>query len=490
MKRDPHAGAPLEPLVFEKGSPGRVGYSLPPADTPPIDPASLYGEDAVRDGVEGFPELSEGDVVRHYTRLSRLNYGVDVGMYPLGSCTMKYNPRLNEWAARLPEFARSHPLQPPEISQGILALMFRLEKILCALSGMARVTLQPAAGAQGELTGMLLIRAWQKARGNPRKKVLIPDTAHGTNPASCALCSYDVVSIRTGTSGLLEPRAVAEQMDEEVAALMLTNPNTCGLFEKHIVEISEIVHAKGGLVYFDGANLNALMGIAKPGDMGVDVMHFNLHKTFSTPHGGGGPGSGPVGVTEALARYLPTPMVNLRDGQYVLDEVPESIGKLKSFNGHVGMHIRAYAYAMALGAAGLADTSRYAVLNANYLLARLKETYYAPYPGPVMHECILTDRNQSARGVKTLDIAKRLMDYGYHPPTIYFPLVVQGALMIEPTESESLETLDAFANAMIAIAREAEEEPDLVTGAPYTTPVSRLDEVLAARKPHLRWRRD
>ncbi|MFQ5458850.1 MAG: aminomethyl-transferring glycine dehydrogenase subunit GcvPB, partial [Myxococcota bacterium] len=427
MNRDPRAGAPLEPLVFEKGSPGRIGYALPPADVPAADPGAIFGAEAAREGVEGFPELSEVDVIRHYTRLSRLNYGVDVGMYPLGSCTMKYNPRVNEWAARIPAFARSHPLQPPEASQGILELMHRLERILCEISGMARVTLQPAAGAQGELTGMLIIRAHQKSRGNARKKVLIPDTAHGTNPASCTLCDYEVVSIRTGNSGLLEPRAVAEQMDEEVAALMLTNPNTCGLFEKHIAEISEIVHAKGGLVYFDGANLNALMGVAKPGDMGVDVMHFNLHKTFSTPHGGGGPGSGPVGVAQPLVRYLPTPIVNFRDDRYVLDDVPESIGKLKSFNGHVGMHIRAYAYAMALGGKGLADSSRHAVLNANYLLARLRETYHAPYPGPVMHECIVTDRNQNPRGVKTLDIAKRLMDYGFHPPTIYFPLVVQGA---------------------------------------------------------------
>ncbi|MDP3940401.1 MAG: aminomethyl-transferring glycine dehydrogenase subunit GcvPB [Deltaproteobacteria bacterium] len=487
MNRDPRAKQTLEPLLFEKGSPGRRGYSLPPADVPAADAAALYGKESTREAVEGFPEISEIDVVRHYTRLSRQNYGVDVGMYPLGSCTMKYNPKLNEWAARLPEFARSHPLQPVEISQGLLELMYRLEQILCEVSGMARVTLQPAAGAQGELTGMLMVRAYQKAKGNPRKKVLIPDTAHGTNPASCTLCDYEVVSMKTGPTGLLEPREVAAHMDEEVAALMLTNPNTCGLFEKHIVEIAEIVHAKGGLVYFDGANLNALMGVAKPGHRGVDVMHFNLHKTFSTPHGGGGPGSGPVGVAEPLVRYLPTPIVNHREGAYVIEELPESIGKVKSFNGHVGMHIRAYAFALALGGEGLADSSRHAVLNANYLLAKLRDVYHAPYPGPVMHECILTDRKQNAHGVKTLDIAKRLMDYGYHPPTIYFPLVVPGALMIEPTESESLETLDAFADSMRAIAAEAADWPELVTGAPFTTPVARLDEVTAARKPILRW---
>jgi len=487
MSVNPNAARPLEPLLFEKGSPGRVGYSLPPADVPEIDPASVFGKDAARAVVEGLPELSEVDVVRHYTRLSRLNYGVDVGFYPLGSCTMKYNPKVNEWAARVPAFARSHPLQPPEISQGILALMHALERILCEVSGMARVTLQPAAGAQGELAGMLMIRAYHKAHGNPRHKVLVPDTAHGTNPASCALCDYEVVTIKSGPTGRLEPAAVAAHMDEEVAALMLTNPNTCGLFEKHIREIAEIVHAKGGLVYYDGANLNALMGVAKPGHMGVDVMHFNLHKTFSTPHGGGGPGSGPVGVAEPLVRYLPTPIVNLRDGQYVLDEVPESIGKLKSFHGHVGMHIRAYAYALALGAKGLAQSSRDAVLNANYILERLRGAYHVPYPGRVMHECIVTDKRQSEHGVKTLDIAKRLMDYGYHPPTIYFPLVVPGALMIEPTESESLETLDAFIDAMLAIAEEAEHNPDLVCGAPHTTPVARLDEVEAARKPILRW---
>jgi glycine dehydrogenase subunit 2 len=488
MNTVPNATRPLEPLLFEKGSPGRIGYSLPPADVPEADPAALLGRGAVRAAVEGLPELSEIDVVRHYTRLSRLNYGVDNGMYPLGSCTMKYNPKLNEWAARIPEFARSHPLQPAEISQGLLALMHGLERILCEVSGMARVTLQPAAGAQGELTGMLIIRAYHKAHGNPRHKVLIPDTAHGTNPASCALCDYEVITIKSGPTGLLEPEAVAAHMDEEVAALMLTNPNTCGLFETHIEEIAEIVHAKGGLVYYDGANLNALMGVAKPAHMGVDVMHFNLHKTFSTPHGGGGPGSGPVGVTEALAPYLPTPIVNFRDGVYVLDEVEKSIGKLKSFHGHVGMHIRAYAYALALGGEGLNQSSLHAVLNANYVLERLRGAYHVPYPGRVMHECIVTDKKQNARGVKTLDIAKRLMDYGYHPPTVYFPLVVPGALMIEPTESESLETLDAFSEAMLAIAEEAERDPGLVTAAPHTTPVARLDEVEAARTPILRWK--
>jgi glycine dehydrogenase subunit 2 len=487
MTRAPHRDRPLEPLLFEKGSPGRQGASLPPRDVPDADPGRLFGAESVRAAVEGFPELSEVDLVRHYTRLSRLNYGVDVGFYPLGSCTMKYNPKVNEWAARLASFAGAHPLQPVEDSQGVLELMFRLEKILCEVSGMARVTLQPAAGAQGELTGMLLVRAHHQARGKPRKKILIPDTAHGTNPASCTLCNYESVTLKSGPTGLVEPRVVAERMDEEVAALMLTNPNTCGLFERHILEIAEIVHAKGGLIYLDGANLNALMGLAKPGDMGVDVMHFNLHKTFSTPHGGGGPGSGPVGVSEALVKYLPTPVVNHRDGRYVLDDVPESIGKLKSFNGHVGMFIRAYAYALALGGEGLTDSSRHAVLNANYIHERLKDVYHAPYAGPVMHECIVTDRHQNEHGVKTLDIAKRLMDYGFHPPTIYFPLVVPGAIMIEPTESESLETLDAFIEAMRDIAREAEADPDLVTSAPHTTPVRRLDEVEAARKPVLRW---
>jgi glycine dehydrogenase subunit 2 len=398
-------------------------------------------------------------------------------MYPLGSCTMKYNPKLNEWAARVPAFARSHPLQPEAISQGLLALMHALEGILREVSGMARVTLQPAAGAQGELAGMLIVRAHHKAHGNPRHKVLVPDTAHGTNPASCALCDYEVVTIKSGPTGLLEPAAVAAHMDEEVAALMLTNPNTCGLFETHIREIADIVHAKGGLVYYDGANLNALMGVAKPGHMGVDVMHFNLHKTFSTPHGGGGPGSGPVGVTEALARYLPTPVI--RDGRYGRRRVPALIGRVHAWYG-TPARLRARVHPT-LGAAGLSEVSARAILNANYVLESLRDVYDVAHEKRVMHECVLTDRRQQEHGVTTADIAKRLMDYGYHPPTIYFPLVVAGALMIEPTECESQETLDGFSRRCAHRAR-AETQPSLVMGAPERRS-RRLDEVRAACKP-------
>ncbi len=478
-----------EPLIFERGAKGRKGYSLPRLDVDRVSPENIWPRKLIRQDLEGFPEMSEVEIVRHFTRLSQWNYGVDSGFYPLGSCTMKYNPKVNEELARLSGFAGAHPYQPEEISQGALQLMYDLERFLCEISGMDRATLQPSAGAQGELTGMLMIRAYLTDRGNPRQKVLIPDTAHGTNPASSSLCGYQVIQVRSNERGVLFPQAIEEKMDEEVAAIMVTNPNTLGLFEENICQVAEIVHQKGGQVYCDGANLNALMGLARVGDMGVDVLHFNLHKTFSTPHGGGGPGAGPVGVKGHLADYLPVPTIS-RKGEHVQFDYdrPKTIGKVRSFFGNFGVLVRAYAYILSLGADGLRRASLVALLNANYIRAKLKDHYHLPYDFPCMHECVFSDRLQSKYGVTALDIAKRLMDYGFHPPTIYFPLVVHGALMIEPTESESKETLDQFIEAMVRIAREAETEPELLREAPHKTKISRLDEVLANRKPLLRWR--
>jgi len=427
-------------------------------------------------------------VVRHFTRLSRLNYANDEGFYPLGSCTMKYNPKVNEKIARLDGFAEAHPLMPEGAVQGCLQVMADLERYLCEITGMDAFTLQPAAGAQGEFTGIKMVRAYHQAHGNPRQIVLIPDSAHGTNPASAHLCGYRVEEIASNARGCIDLEELKRRMSEDVAVLMLTNPNTLGVFEREIGEISQVVHARGGLVYLDGANLNAFVGVARPGDMGVDVMHTNLHKTFSTPHGGGGPGSGPVGVKEILARFLPVPRI-VRTGERFLlkPDFPDSIGKVHGFYGNFGMHVRAYAYILANGAAGLREIAETAVLNANYLRTRLLGTYHLPYASPTLHEVIFSDRNLEPHGVRTLDVAKRLMDYGFHPPTIYFPLVVKGALMIEPTESEGIEELDAFVEAMIRIAREAEEDPELLRTAPHTTPVGRLDEAAAARKPVLRW---
>jgi len=478
-----------EPLIFEKGAKGRKAYSLPKLDVEKVNPQKAWPQRFIRRELEGFPEMSEVDVVRHFTRLSQWNYGVDSGFYPLGSCTMKYNPKVNEDIARLPGFAGAHPYQPEEISQGALQLIYELETYLSEVSGMDRVTLQPSAGAQGELTGMLLIRAYLVDRGNPRKKVLVPDTAHGTNPASSSLCGYQVVQVKSDERGRLSPRAIEEKMDEDVAALMVTNPNTLGLFEDHICEVAEIVHKRGGLIYCDGANLNALLGLTRVGDMGVDVLHFNLHKTFSTPHGGGGPGAGPVGVKGHLADYLPIPVV-AKEGERFRFEYnrPKSIGKVRSFYGNFGVLVRAYSYILSMGPEGLKKASLLALLNANYIRARLKGTYSLPYDFPCMHECVFNDKVQNKFGVTALDIAKRLMDYGFHPPTIYFPLVVHGALMIEPTESEAKETLDQFIESMIQIAKEAETDPEVVRSAPHRTKVFRLDEVLANRKPKLRWK--
>ena len=472
-----------EKLLFEHSDPGRKGYSLSALDVPAVElPAEL-----TRSEIKGFPELSEVDVVRHFTRLSTWNYGVDSGFYPLGSCTMKYNPKVNEVAARIPGFTQVHPLTPDELCQGALGLLFQLQQALAEISGFEAITLQPAAGAHGELAGMLMIRAWHESRGARRHKVLIPDTAHGTNPATAALCGYEVVPIPSGPDGVLDLETVAAAMSDEVAALMVTNPNTLGLFESSIVEICQLVHERGGLVYCDGANLNALLGIARPGDLGIDVMHFNLHKTFSTPHGGGGPGAGPVGVTAALAPFLPLPVV-VKDGETyrLCFERPHSIGRLKAFYGNFGVLVRAWAYIRSLGADGLKLASQMAVLNANYIRARLEGVFHLPYPGRSLHEVVFSDR-KLAGDCHTLDLAKRLIDYGYHPPTIYFPLVVKGAIMIEPTETESLETLDEFCEAMLQIAQEAVDQPELLLQAPMRTRVRRMDETAAARKPRLRW---
>ena len=481
-----------EPLLFERSRPGRVGFSLPESDVPPVDAAALLGADRVQTDLPDLPELSEVEVIRHFTRLSTWNASVDLGLYPLGSCTMKYNPKLNEAMARLPGFAGAHPLQPAAHAQGFLELIWELERCLAEVSGMAAISLQPAAGAQGELAGIMMIRAYHEARGERRSQVLIPDTAHGTNPASAALNDYEVVTIPTGRDGILHPDAVAAAMSPEVAALMITNPNTLGLFETHIAELCEIVHRGGGLVYGDGANLNALLGITRPADMGIDVMHFNLHKTFSTPHGGGGPGAGPVGVNDLLTPYLPGPRVRRDEREdhptFVLDPGdPASIGRLHAFWGNAGMFVRAYAYFLALGASGLRRVSEIAVLNANYLLACLRDDWDVPFDEPVMHECVLSDRALEPTGVTTLDVAKRLIDYGYHPPTVYFPLIVHGALMIEPTESESPEGLDRFAAALREIVAEAREAPERVRSAPHRTRHARLDETRAARRPILRW---
>ena len=470
-----------EKLLFEQSQPGRVGYSVASPDVPVVSPDSRL----IRNEIEGFPELSEVDVVRHYTRLSTWNYGVDSGFYPLGSCTMKYNPKVNEVAARLPGFTDIHPQTPEALTQGALELMYNLQRDLQQISGFPAMTLQPAAGAHGEFTGMLTIRAWHEANGSKRHKVIIPDTAHGTNPASSTLAGFEIIPV--ASDGILTKEAVAAVMDDDVAALMVTNPNTLGLFEADIREICDLVHERGGLVYSDGANLNALMGITRPGDIGIDVMHFNLHKTFSTPHGGGGPGSGPVGVVEKLAPFLPVPVVVKEGDGYKLEyDRPQSIGRMKSFYGHFGILVRAYSYILSMGGEGLKRATELAVLNANYIRARLEGVYALPNKQRSLHEVVFSEEALQ-NGCHTLDVAKRLIDYGYHPPTIYFPLVVHGALMIEPTETESKQTIDEFCDALLAIAEEAKNTPDLLKQAPVRAKLKRLDEATAARKPKLRW---
>ena len=478
-----------EGLIFEKSSPGKRAFDLPPLDVASADPAMALGESHRQGGVEGFPEVSEIEVMRHFTRLSTWNFAIDLGMYPLGSCTLKYNPRVNEFVARLAGIATEHPYQPQELSQGCLKILSMLEKCLLEITGMDAVTLQPAAGAQGELTGILLIRAYHEKHGVARKKVLIPDSAHGTNPATAVIAGYEVENIKSNAEGQIDIAKLREQVTRDVAALMLTNPSTLGIFEQQIPEIAKTLHDKDALLYMDGANMNALTGITRPGDFGVDVMHLNLHKTFSTPHGGGGPGAGPVAVKKVLEPYLPLPvLVEKGGGKLALDfNRKESIGRVRAFGGNFGVLVRAFAYILAYGP-GIRQATEDAVLNANYIRKHLEGTFDLPYTRPSMHEVVFSDAIQKKNGVNTMDIAKRLIDYGFHPYTTAFPLIVPGALMIEPTESESKEECDLFIDAMKSIAQEAEATPDVVKTAPHTTRVRRLDEVAAARKPVLRWK--
>ena len=553
-----------EALMFEKSSPGKRAYKMPPLDVPTIDSAALLGA-ALRTDEPELPELSEIEIIRHFTRLSTWNYAIDLGMYPLGSCTMKYNPRVNEAVSRIEGLAEAHPYRPDSLAQGALEIFDLLQRCLLDITGMEAITLQPAAGAHGEFTGILLVRAWHESQGNARRKILIPDSAHGTNPATAAICGYQVENLKSNAEGGIDLEALAAQVDEETAALMLTNPSTIGVFESQIHKIADILHAKGALLYMDGANMNALVGKVRPGDFGVDVMHLNLHKTFSTPHGGGGPGSGPVACKRFLEPFLPIPVLVRKagngktgnegtrergnkklgaagdgtqdcpeptgwetDGSEALpgecpplfrapffdpvtgeiagdpenNEIPhyvgthlhwdynrpQSVGRVRAFYGNTGMFIRALAYILANGPDGLRQTTEDAVLNANYIRNKLDGIYELPYKTPSMHEVVFSDKRQVALGVKTGDIAKRLIDYGFHPYTVSFPLIVHGALMIEPTESESLEELNLFIEAMRSIAKEVEETPELVKTAPHSTRVSRLDEVQAARKPILRWR--
>jgi glycine dehydrogenase subunit 2 len=473
-----------EALIFEKSSPGKKAYKLPPLDVPEVDAAAALGG-AVREDAGNLPELSEIEIIRHFTRLSTWNYAIDLGMYPLGSCTMKYNPRVNEFVSRLEGIAEAHPYQPEKLSQGLMQIIHDLKQCLIEITGMDTITLQPSAGAHGEFAGILMTRAYHASQGNPRKIVLVPDSAHGTNPATASICGYQVQQIKSNSLGMVDVAHL-----EHVAALMLTNPSTIGVFESEIRKIADILHAKGALLYMDGANMNALVGKARPGDFGVDVMHLNLHKTFSTPHGGGGPGSGPVACKRILDAFLPTPVVvkNANGTLRFAYDRPQTIGSVRSFYGNFGMFVRALAYILANGPDGLRQTTEDAVLNANYIRKNLEDVYDLPYKTPTLHEVVFSDRRQTQRGVKTGDIAKRLIDYGFHPYTTAFPLIVPGALMIEPTESESKEELDLFIDAMRQIAREADENPEQILNAPHSTRISRLDETAAARKPVLRWR--
>jgi len=471
-------------LIFEKGAEGRKGASLPKMDVEKKE--NLIPKEHLRNDLK-LPELSEVDVVRHFTNLSTRNYGVDTGFYPLGSCTMKYNPKVNENMSQLAGFALTHPLQGEELSQGALQLMYELEKLLCEISGFERFSLQPAAGAHGELTGVIIIKNYFKKKGENRNKILVADSSHGTNPASCVLCGFESIEVKSNKEGNLDIEDLKEKMDNSVAGLMLTNPNTLGLFDSGIEEICRIVHEKGGLVYCDGANMNAMVGISKPAEQGYDIMHINLHKTFSTPHGGGGPGSGPIGVTKELVEFLPKPTIEKEGDKYCFGEGSnDSIGKMRSFYGNFGVMVRAYTYIKGLGNTGLRGIGENSVLNANYLRVALKETYDLPFDRLCMHEFVLSDKNLPNK-VTTMDVAKRLLDYGIHAPTIYFPLIVHGAIMIEPTETEPKETLDEFIEIMEKIAQEAKENPEIVKNAPQNTVVKRLDAVKAARQPNLRW---
>jgi glycine dehydrogenase subunit 2 len=479
--------SPSEPTLFDLSISGRRGYVLPPADVEERPLAELLGADQLRDEPPPLPEIGELEVVRHFVRLSQRNHAIDTGFYPLGSCTMKYNPKINEEVVQLPGIAGCHPLQPDDQVQGMLALGWELERMLCEVSGMDRATLQPAAGAAGEFTGLLMIRAYHRHRGEPRRDVIVvPDSAHGTNPATAARCGFRIVSIPSSERGRVDLQALRPFLDDRLAGIMLTNPNTLGLFEDEIREIAAGVHGAGGLLYLDGANMNAILGVTRPADMGFDVMHFNLHKTMSTPHGGGGPGCGPVAAREFLAPFFPTPVI-MRDGdRFLWDENrPLSIGKVHAFHGNYAIAARACAYMLSQGGPGLREVSETAVLNANYLAAKLAECYHFPHGTRCMHEFVLSADRQKAQGASALDIAKRLMDFGFYPPTIYFPLIIKEAMMIEPTETETPETLDRFAAVMLQIAAEVTEHPERLRDAPHATPVGRLDEVSAARDPRL-----
>jgi len=478
-----------EGLIFEKSSPGKRAFDLPQLDVPAVDPQKALGVHYRAGGVGGFPEVSEIEALRHFTRLSTWNYAIDLGMYPLGSCTMKYNPRVNELVARLDGIATEHPLQPEDLSKGCLRILRLLETCLLEITGMDAITLQPAAGAQGELTGLLLIRAYLQSQGNARSKVLVPDSAHGTNPATAVMSGYLVENVKSDSDGQIDVERLTEQVTDDVAALMITNPSTLGIFEQRISEIAEILHTRGAFLYMDGANMNALAGVTRPGDFGVDVMHLNLHKTFSTPHGGGGPGAGPVAMKKILEPFRPVPvLVEKEEGELALDEArPRSIGRVKAFSGNFGVLVRALAYILAYGP-GIRQATEDAVLNANYIRKHLEGIFELRYSLPSMHEVVFSDALQKQKGINTMDIAKRLIDYGFHPYTTAFPLIVPGALMIEPTESESKEECDLFIEAMRAIAQEAALVPELVKQAPHSTRIGRLDEVAAARKPVLRWK--
>jgi glycine dehydrogenase subunit 2 len=478
------------PLIFEKSKPGRKAYSLPELDVPKNESPDLLPDWAIRKQNASLPEISEVDLVRHYTELSRRNFGVDQGFYPLGSCTMKYNPKVNEDVAALSGFNNIHPYQPEELVQGALQLMYEFGRDLCEISGMHEASLQPAAGAHGELTGLMLIRAYHESRGEGKKrtKVIVPDSAHGTNPASAAFCGYRVVEVKSDEQGGVNLDSLREVISDDVAALMLTNPNTLGLFDENVTEIAEIVHNAGGLLYYDGANMNAIVGVVRPGDMGFDVLHYNVHKTFSTPHGGGGPGCGAIAVKKILAPFLPVPVVDKQGDLYTLNyDRPQSIGMVKGFYGNFNVMVKGFAYIRSLGAEGLRRVAETAVLNANYIMRRLEKYYNLPYDRHCKHEFVIDASRQLQYGVHTNDIAKALLDLGFHAPTVYFPLIVREAMMIEPTETESKETLDAFIEAMIEIAQLAETSPEKLQTAPHNTVVGRLDDVTAARRPILRW---
>ncbi|WP_347862765.1 aminomethyl-transferring glycine dehydrogenase subunit GcvPB [Salimicrobium sp. PL1-032A] len=477
------------PLIFERSKSGRTGFSLPQNDVEEMDIDDLFDDTYKRKDKADLPEVSELQLIRHYTGLSSRNHGVDTGFYPLGSCTMKYNPKINEDVARLPGFSHIHPYQEERTVQGALQWMYDLQQSLAEITGMHTVTLQPAAGAQGEWTGLMMIRAFHEERGDlQRRKVIVPDSAHGTNPASATVAGFEAVTVKTDERGLVDIEDLRQLVDEQTAALMLTNPNTLGLFEEDIVEMASIVHEAGGKLYYDGANLNAILGYTRPGDMGFDVVHLNLHKTFTGPHGGGGPGSGPVGVTEDLEPYLPKPLLVKREDGYGFDYArSQSIGRVKPYYGNFGINLRAYTYIRTMGAEGLKRVSEYAVLNANYMMRRLEKTFELPYRQHCKHEFVLSGSTQKKLGVRTLDMAKRLLDFGYHPPTIYFPINVEEAMMIEPTETEAKETLDDFVDTMEQIAEEAKHEPETVQEAPFTTVVGRLDETAAARRPLLKY---